>query len=90
MHFHLFYALFFAYMHHSGNLPSFLYSRCILNRILAILNKDLSEVKDEKTKKELIEAKRIIKQKYCVEKEVEITEEQNESAEAFYKAMGIM
>ena len=63
---------------------------CILNRIISILNKDLSEIKDEKTKKELIEAKKMIKQKYCVEKEVEITEEQNESAEAFYKAIGLL
>lgn len=63
---------------------------CILNRIISILNKDLSEIKDEKIKKELIEAKKIIKEKYCVEKEVEITEEQNESAEAFYKAIGLL
>lgn len=62
---------------------------CILNRVLSILNEDVSKIKDRKRKKEIIEAQEILKQKYCIQEEQNITEEQKASAKEFYKSIGI-
>lgn len=63
---------------------------CILNRITSILNQDLREIKDEKTRKRIMDAQKFTKKKYCKEEEkIEITQEQAESAIAFYKSLGI-
>lgn len=62
---------------------------CILNRIISILNQKPSEIKESKDRNRLIDAQEILKQKYCVSKEKEITKEQEESAKAFYKSLGI-
>lgn len=62
---------------------------CVLNRVTGILNQDTKEIKDNKSRQRLIEAQRLLKQKYCKTKEKEITEEQEESARAFYKSLGI-
>ena len=63
---------------------------CILNRITSILNQDLREIKDEKTRKKIIDAQKLLKKKYCKEEDkIEITQEQAESAIAFYKSLGI-
>ena len=62
---------------------------CILNRITSILNQEPKEIKDNKQRQKLIEAQKLLQQKYCKQKEVEMTKEQEESAKAFYKSLGI-
>lgn len=63
---------------------------CALNRIIAILNEEPKEEKDNKRRQRLIEAQKLLKQKYCKNEEIKMTKEQEESAEAFYKTMGII
>jgi len=60
---------------------------CPLNRVISILNQDISKIKDSKQRNELNKAQIILRKKYCIEKEVEMTEEQKRSAEAFYKSL---
>lgn len=62
---------------------------CILNRITSILNQEPKEIKDNKQRQKLIEAQKLLSQKYCKQEEVKITKEQEESARAFYKSLGI-
>ena len=62
---------------------------CILNRITSILNQEPKEIKDNKQRQKLIEAQKLLQQRYCKQKEVEMTKEQEESAKAFYKSLGI-
>ena len=62
---------------------------CILNRISGILNEKPNEIKDNKQRQQLIDAQKYLKQKYCKTKQKEITKEQEESAKAFYKSLGI-
>ena len=62
---------------------------CILNRITSILNQEPKEIKDNKQRQKLIEAQKLLQQKYCKQEEVKMTKEQEESARAFYKALGI-
>ena len=63
---------------------------CILNRIMGILNQDVSKIKDDKDRQNLIDLQKLLKEKYCVINKKELTKEQEESAEAFYKAIGII
>ena len=63
---------------------------CIFNRVNSILNQDIKEIKDAKERKKLIEVKEELRKKYCIEKEVKMTKEQEKSAEAFYRALGII
>lgn len=62
---------------------------CILNRVTSILNQEPKEIKDNKARQRLIEAQKLLSQKYCKQEEVKITKEQEESARAFYKSLGI-
>ena len=62
---------------------------CVLNRIIGILDTDVSKIKDTKHKTNVINAQKEIKEKYCVTEEKEMTEEQKESAKEFYEALGI-
>ena len=62
---------------------------CILNRVNSILETDVSTIKDSKQRKKVAEAKEELRRKYCIEEKIEMTKEQEESAKAFYKAMGI-
>ena len=62
---------------------------CILNRITSILNQEPKEIKDNKQRQKLIEAQKLLSQKYCKQEEVKMTKEQEESAIAFYKSLGI-
>lgn len=62
---------------------------CSLNRVIAILNQDTKNIKDSKSKKAIIDAQKLLKQKYCINEKPEITKEQEENAVAFYKALGI-
>ena len=60
---------------------------CILNRIVDILNQDASKIKDNETRQQVAKAQEILKEKYCIDEEQEMTKEQEESAKAFYEAM---
>ena len=62
---------------------------CILNRVTSILNQEPKDIKDNKQRQKLIEAQKLLSQKYCKQKEVNMTKEQEESAKAFYKSLGI-
>ena len=62
---------------------------CILNRITSILNQEPKEIKDNKQRQKLIEAQKLLSQKYCKQEEIKMTKEQEESAKAFYKSLGI-
>lgn len=62
---------------------------CILNRVTSILNQEPKEIKDNKQRQKLIEAQKLLSQKYCKQQEVKMTKEQEESAKAFYKSLGI-
>ena len=57
---------------------------CILNRINSVLNQDPSQIKDTKARRELNQTKKMLIEKYCVQKEIELTDEQIESAKNFY------
>lgn len=60
---------------------------CILNRIVDILNQDPSKIKNNKDRQKLVETQEMLREKYCISVEQEMTDKQRESAEAFYKAM---
>lgn len=62
---------------------------CILNRVINILNTDAKQIKDSKERQKVIDAQKELKQKYCVIEEKRMTKEQEESANAFYKSLGI-
>ena len=62
---------------------------CILNRIVSILEQEPKEIKDSKQRQKLINAQKLLKEKYCKKEEKKITREQEESARAFYKSLGI-
>ena len=62
---------------------------CIFNRVNSILQQDAKQIKDSKDRKKLIDLKEELRKKYCIEEKVEMTEEQEESAKAFYKSLGI-
>ena len=62
---------------------------CSLNRVISILNQDPKTIKDTKQRKAVIDAQRLLKQKYCVTEQPELTKEQEENALNFYKLLGI-
>lgn len=62
---------------------------CILNRVISILNQDASKIENDKDRQKLYETQEILKEKYCVQKEVKLTKEQEKSVEEFYKALEI-
>lgn len=62
---------------------------CILNRIISILNQEPKKIKDNKDRQKLIETQKMLKAKYCVSNEKEMTKEQEESAEKFYELLGL-
>lgn len=62
---------------------------CILNRIISILNQEPKKIKDSKDRQKLIDAQKMLKAKYCVSNEKEMTKEQEESAEKFYELLGL-
>jgi len=62
---------------------------CILNRIVSILEQEPKEIKDSKQRQKLIDAQKLLKEKYCKKEEKKITKQQEESARAFYKSLGI-
>lgn len=62
---------------------------CSLNRVIAILNQDTKEIKDGKQKKAIIDAQKLLKQKYCLDQQKELTKEQEQNLVEFYKSLGI-
>lgn len=62
---------------------------CILNRIISILNQEPKKIKENKERQKLIDVQRMLKAKYCVSNEKEMTKEQSESAEKFYELLGL-
>lgn len=62
---------------------------CILNRVISILNQDASKIKDNKERQKLIETQELLKEKYCVQKEAKLTNEQEKSVQEFYKALNL-
>lgn len=62
---------------------------CVLNRIISILNQEPKKIKENKERQKLIDVQRMLKAKYCVSNEKEMTKEQEESAEKFYELLGI-
>ena len=62
---------------------------CIFNRVNSILHQNPADIKDTKARTELMELKEELRKRYCVSEEQEKTKEQEESAKAFYKALGI-
>ena len=64
---------------------------CPLNRIASILNQDASKIKETKDRNNLVMLQQELKQKYCVSdnhSKVELTDEQIQSAKAFYEELG--
>lgn len=57
---------------------------CPLNRVIGILNQDTSKIKDSNDRKTVINAQKLLKQKYCKEKDVKLSKEQEDSAKAFF------
>ncbi len=62
---------------------------CILNRVAMVLNSDLSKIKNTTERNKQAEIKEELRKKYCVETKPTMTKEQEESAKAFYKSLGI-
>ena len=62
---------------------------CILNRVAMVLNSDLSKIKNATERNKQAEVKEELRKKYCVEVKPTMTKEQEESAKAFYKSLGI-
>ena len=62
---------------------------CILNRIAMILHEDLSKIKDSTARNKQAETREALRKKYCIDDTVKMTKEQEESARAFYKSLGI-
>lgn len=62
---------------------------CPLNRVVMILQNDMSKIKDSKTRNDIAEMKELLRKKYCIDVTPKMTKEQEESAKAFYKSIGI-
>lgn len=62
---------------------------CALNRVASILNEDVSQIKDVKTRTEKLKNIKELRKRYCIEKIKKLTKEQEESASNFYKSLGI-
>lgn len=60
---------------------------CVLNRIRNLRNFDISQITDEKERNKIIKAKNQVALKKK-EKEVHLTEKQQQSVDEFYKALG--
>lgn len=61
---------------------------CALNRIVSILNQDPKDIKDDKSRKSLIDSQNELKKLYCINKK-EITKEQQELVNKIYEAFGL-
>lgn len=62
---------------------------CIFNRVNSILNEDVSKIKDNAERKKMAQLKEELREKYCIEEQITLTEDQEKSANEFYKSLGI-
>ena len=62
---------------------------CVLNRVLETLNRKPSDIKDTKSKNDLVKSQNELRKRYCIEHKKNITKEQRQSAENFFKALGL-
>lgn len=62
---------------------------CILNRIITILDADVTKIEDSKRRQEMIDAQAEIKRKYCVNHKGNITDDEKESVAGLYKKLGL-
>ena len=62
---------------------------CVLNRVLETLNRKPSDIKDTKSKNDLVKSQNELRKRYCIEHKKNITKEQRQSAEKFFKSLGI-
>ena len=60
---------------------------CVLNRIRNLRNYDIKDIKDNKERQKIIEAKRQVELKKYQKPKKQATEEQLKSAEEFYRAL---
>ena len=62
---------------------------CVLNRIRNLRNFDISQITDEKEKNKIIKAKsQVALKKKEKQKDIHLTEQQQQSVDEFYKALG--
>lgn len=61
---------------------------CVLNRVLSILNTDVSKIKDYKEREKIIKAQKELQKEYCVN-QLDLTTEEKESVANFYKKIGL-
>lgn len=62
---------------------------CALNRTVSILNQDPKEIKDNESRKKLIDLQNELRKKYCVEHKKERTKEQQDMVNKIYEAFGL-
>ena len=60
---------------------------CALNRVLSVMNQDPKDIKDDKSRKNLIDTQIELKKRYCVEHKR--TQEQQEMVNKVYEAFGL-
>ena len=63
---------------------------CILNRVMQILEEDVSKIKDSKQQRQIIEAQKELTEKYCKTKNKELNEKEKNSVINLYKELGLM
>lgn len=62
---------------------------CALNRVLETLNRKPSDIKDTKSRNDLVKSQNELRKRYCIEHKKNITKEQRQSAGNFFKALGL-
>lgn len=60
---------------------------CALNRVLSVMNQDPKDIKDDKSRKNLIDTQIELKKRYCVEHKR--TQEQQEMVNKIYEVFGL-
>jgi len=63
---------------------------CILNRVTQILNKDVSNIKDSKEQRNIIDAQKELQQRYCKNTTKEMTDKEKNSVMNLYRELGLM
>lgn len=63
---------------------------CILNRIITILDADVSKIKDSKERQKIARTQAEIRRKYCVSKKEELTEQEKKNVVSLYKKIGLL
>ena len=61
---------------------------CVLNRVMSIINYDVSKIKDTKERTRIAKTKQELINKYCQEQKVSLSKEQEQSVKELYNALG--